>query len=876
MRKIYGFLWVLLTLLYVEGTDLYAQYSYRQTPLLEVVEDLSEKSNFLILYREPMLSGITVTFSAKENELFQKLKQSLEATPLDIKIDTELQQIVFFKRKKGSLDKLKLITGQVIDAATGERLPYATISWQTPEGRKGIATNQAGEFAISTKKIKRNTLIRASYLGYEPLEIRLINSFTSETGNLIFRLNPVYSFGKEVVVNGFYKYTYNESAINTIELSQGSILGESNTIKSLQMLPSVSMGPAMSDGIHLRGSPEDGFQLLLDGVSLYNHTHLFGLFDNFNSDALQTGGLYYDIVPAYYQAPTGGTLSLITREGSLNQFKTQAGLSNTSARATVEGPLKKGKASFLLSGRVSLIDQLDWMGNRDLVAWGLDVDRPKKLIADTLRQVNKNLVQVNGTDAFFYDLHSKLYSESPGGTRYSISAYRGEDRLSVQGNRLFRSFDSSTNTGATELLPVKTENNWSNTKFSLQMETRLSESLFSTSRAGFSVFKTYFHKDDFTYTQVNPLNGSLESFTSALEIESILNELILNQDVEWVNGYQIVKAGFSYQYFTGEYLEDSFERPFYFQKRNAHQLDGYLQFDMRLNQFAEMNTGLRTSFYTSGNYLNWSPRARLRLFPYSIIQIGGGYSRNFQYVNKISFANVLSSDVWVMVNEEQPPTSVENITAGVYFEGGSLFRFHVEAYLKQYDHLRLHEIDTYSINRAFNATPWFSGNSAEGKGMEFLLTNKIGWLQMSNSFSISRMELQNKEINDGKPFPADWDRKYQYSSIVNVSLPKRVTVRLNQIIASGQPDKLAVSGASNDRLGWYYRTDLSINYTHKKDNRSIEAGFTVYNLFNRSNPWYREISFALDETGTIDRFLTLPSTVYDLGFQPSFSLSVRF
>ncbi len=876
MRKIYGLLWVLLALLCAEGTDLYAQFSYDQTPLIEVVGDLHEKSGYLILYREPMLSGIEVSFSANENDVLQKLKQSLEFTPLDIKIDDELRQVVFFRRKKGSLDRMELVTGQVIDAVTGERLPYATISWQTPEGREGLAANEAGEFAISTSRIRRNTLIRASYLGYEPLEIRLINSFTSETGNLIFRLNPVYSVGKEVVVNGIYQYTDNESAISTIELSQGSILGEPNTIKSLQMLPSVGAGPAMSGGINVRGSPEDGFQLLLDGISLYNHTHLFGLFDNFNSDALQTGGMYYDVVPAYYQAPSGGTLSLITREGSLNQFKTQVGLSNTSARATLEGPLKKGSASFLLSGRISLIDQLNWMGNRDLVSWGLDVDRPKEVISDSLSQIRKDLVQVSGTGADFYDIHGKLYAETSRGTRYSVSAYRGEDRLMVQGDRLFRSFDTSTSTGATELIPVETENNWSNTKLSLQVETRLSEKFFSTTRAGGSVFKTYFSKDDFTYTQVNPLNGSLESFTSALEIESILNELIVHQDFEWVDGYQMAKAGFSYQYYTGEYFEDSFERPFYFQKRDAHQLDGYVQLDLRYHRFAEMNAGLRTSFYTSGNYLNWSPRIRLRLFPYSFVQIGGGYSRNFQYVNKISFANVLSSDVWVMVNEEQPPASVDNISAGVYLDGGSLIRFHAEAYLKRYNHLRLHEIDTYSVSRAFNTTPWFSNNSAEGKGVEFLLSNQIGGLQMSNSFSISRMEIQNVEINEGEPFSAEWDRQYQYSGIANLSLSEKIAVRLNQIITSGQPDKLAVFGASEERLGWYYRTDLSVSYTHTNDIRSIEAGISVYNLFNRSNPWYREISFVLDETGTIDRFLTLPTTVYDLGFQPSFSLSIRF
>lgn len=120
-----------------------------------------------------------------------------------------------------------------------------------------------------------------------------------------------------------------------------SPLGESNAVRSLQMLPAVSMNTALNDGINIRGSSSDGFHVLLDGLTVYNQSHLFGLLDAMNADVLKSSGFYYDVTPAQYQAPLGGTLSLITRTGSINDFRSSFGISNTALKSTVEGPLIK-------------------------------------------------------------------------------------------------------------------------------------------------------------------------------------------------------------------------------------------------------------------------------------------------------------------------------------------------------------------------------------------------------------------------------------------------------------------------------------------------------------------------------------------------------
>ena len=111
-------------------------------------------------------------------------------------------------------------------------------------------------------------------------------------------------------------------------------------------------------------------------MPIYNQSHLFGLFDAFNAEALQTVGFYYGVAPAEYQAPPGGTLAFRTRPGARTEAHVTAEASPTAVSGTVEGPLADGRGSWLVSARHSYLDALPWLGSDDLVAQGLDVGRP--------------------------------------------------------------------------------------------------------------------------------------------------------------------------------------------------------------------------------------------------------------------------------------------------------------------------------------------------------------------------------------------------------------------------------------------------------------------------------------------------------------------
>lgn len=867
---------IFLIIAFTPGKTL-GQYNYDNEPLIQVIEDIQNHTPYRFLYREAMISDIRVTFRAENQNVIEKLSSALKLKSIALKVDTSRYQAVIHRNSESNTGKKVTISGQVIDAKTGERLPFATISWSSDGNVEGVAGNEAGTFHFTHTFKEPEITIKSSYVGYSTEKLVLDLEENSNISDLNFRLEPAFVGGNEVIITGMNYYsTIDTSLQHSIDIGTFSPLGETNSIRALQQLPAVNMNTALDNGLNVRGSPADGFRVLLDGITIYNQSHLFGLLDSFNADALQTGGMFYDITPAQYQAPPGGTLSFYTKTGSLNKIQGTAGISNTSARLTLEGPIIKGSGSWLISGRNSYMNTVDWLNNSSLIEWGLDVDRSREVLSSELVNIESRLVRPVDSDARFFDLHGKVYFEGETGNRFILSGYYGQDNTEQQSNRVFRSFDSN-NGSRIELRPVETDNNWSNAAGSIQFQSPLSPSAYSYSSGGFSIYDTDFGKDDFTYTRFNEITDSFQLFTYPFEIKSIINEIKAEQRFDFSFWDMTWSFGGAYHYYSGEYYEDSFDRPGFFTQTTAHRVDVYSQVDITKFKWIDIFGGNRTHFYSNGNFLKFSPRVKAKLFPKANISASIGYSKNYQFLNQISLSNIISSDIWILANDLQPPAAVDYYSAGIYFKPFNHTHFQIEAYRKDYEHMRLHEINTFSLNNTFSGSPWFSNNSGEGEGVEFYLRNQFTHFALSQSFTVAQMQLQNPVINNGKSFYVDWDRRYRYGTTLELYPTSHFSVFLSWMYATGNPNKLAVFGPSNEqRLDDYMRADLSIEYRKNFRAASLKASFSVYNLTDRKNPWYRELSLVIDRSSNQNRFSNVPVEVYDLGIQPSFNLSLSF
>jgi hypothetical protein len=851
-----------------------------RTPLKEIIYTIQDQTGYYFLFRESQVAGINLSLSVEGNDaefILGQLKSALIRENLDLVIDEQRKQILLVDslNENENLRSVR-ISGYIVDAVSGERLPYASISWQHEGKLKGVTSNTSGLFTLQEDTDDSVLNVTFSYLGFEKRTLTIHPDESPVISDLTIRLEPNPLTGKEIVISGYSGYNPSDSLLAGImRTDRFNPLGEANSIRAIQSLPSVSNGAAINNGLNIRGSTPDGFRVLLDGMSIFNQSHLFGLLDSFNPDAIQSAGFYYGVSPAHIDTPTGGTLNLITRTGSMNKIGFSTGVSNTSVNATLDGPVRDS-GSWLFSARSSYMDMVSWFNNRDLIRWGLDIDRPRKSTGN-LSDFTDNVLRSGNQKALFYDFHGKFYLEGRNADRFIISGYLGGNDISQTAQRRTRSLSGDSRFIFED---VESRNEWMNALASIRYERELNSSIFSSTLLGISAYTTDFGKDDFIYNRISDSGGS-ESvlvFVYPFRNRSAMNEFRFHQDLQLNWNTLTTNAGANWNYYYAEYSEQSFDRPTYSSQTGAHLVDFYMQNRWEPNTFIELQGGIRGHYFSLGNKFLAAPRARLSLKPVPLINIYGGYSKNYQFLHKVTLQNNTTADVWTLSTANQPPAESSQFLAGFSLAPFSWFYFQTEAYIKEYQNLRSHELNTRSLANTFSEVPWFYQNDGDAKGIEFLLRTYLNRVILTQTYTLSEMSLKNPFLLSGESFFADWDRTHAYSASMEFSMAEGLDLFLSWLMMSGAPNKLFTFGTdtSTERLESYQRLDTGISYTGSVRNSILKAEFTLYNVLNRENVWYRDYAFNFDDSQPVPRLSPVPVDVLDLGLQPSFKVSVSF
>lgn len=873
-RSFFGFVLILL----VSVSSAFSQdFNFQNEPVIEIFNEIQEETEYSFLYRESLVSGLNLTLTTSAETLVNDLTRALDSIELTVRVDSIGRQFLVLPQQPPQAESVTVsISGQVVDAKTGERLPFSTIAWREDETLRGTAVSQAGHFQMKVETDQPTLTLEASYVGYEKSSVTLDLDSVNQINDLTIRLQPQAVTGSEIVIIGNTYYAPQDSSLTgLIKTDRFSPLGEGNAVRALQVLPSVAPTTAMNEGLNIRGSTPDGFHLELDGITIFNQSHLFGLLDSFNEDAVLNSGFFYNVAPAHINAPIGGKLSLTTRSGSLNDVNATASLSNTSFRATAGGPLKKGQSSWLVSGRTSYMNQLNWFNNDKLIQWGLDISRAKTNESNN-PNINTELVTPLNSDVIYFDLHNKFYWEQQDGSRSMASLYFGGDRTSHLANRLTRNNSFEERFRDVE---VETENRWNNFAFSGQHQRSLSSSVYSNTTLALSAYETYFSKDDFLYTNTTHIGESVQStvFTYPLTNRSTMNRAKINQTFDITTDNFNFKTGLSGIYHRGEYQESSFERSQFYSRVSSIQADLFLQTDFSPIDFINLQTGVRIHYYSVGNYFKLSPRLKADFFENKKISFNLGYSKNHQFINRVGFSNAVTADVWILSSEDQPPSSVDQVTAGLYLKPFRRVYFQVEGYLKRYENLRSHELNARSLTSTFNDSPWFFQNDGNGKGIEFLARTWTQFFSLTQTYTLASIKLQNEFLNDGEEFYAPWDRRHSATTNLSLNIFPGIQLFASYIIASGSlTGTFDFATGETTRLGTYQRLDLSALFSKSIGTANISAKISVFNALDQQNPWYMEYQPVIVTRNTVPAIRSEIVTVYDLGIQPSFEIKINF
>jgi hypothetical protein len=754
------------------------------------------------------------------------------------------------------------LSGYIKDSESGETLIGANIR-QEDNPANGTVTNTYGFYSITLPEGKYRFVF--SYLGYQN-EIKEINLDTNATLNVAL-LSGIQM--QEVVVSA--KEDQEDENVQSTSMGKVSLpteqikvlpalLGEVDILKTIQLLPGVSAAGEGSAGFYVRGGGADQNLVLLDEAVVYNSGHFLGFFSVFNSDAIKNTTLIKGGIPAVYGGRLSSVLDIQMKEGNNQHFAAEGGIGLISSRLTLEGPIVKEKSSFLISARRT---------------YGFDLAQP--LIAKT---------DFAGTNYFFYDLNAKINYQFSQKDRLYLSGYFGRDVLTIaQRDRDFQFKLPYGNSTATLRW-----NHLFNDKLFFNLSAIYNDYQF---KAGFD--QQEFHFDVFSGVRDAGIKLDFDYFPST---------------------HHLIKTGLHGTYHrltpnivTGNAGETEFvstAKPKY-----ANEFAAYVQDDWRITDWLLINFGFRgTLFQQTGPYTSkitgktfksgevvktfgsFEPRIFINTSLGLNSSLKGGITSTTQYLHLVSnSSSTLPADVWVPSSEIVRPQHGVQYAVG-YFQNlqNNGYEASIEAYYKSLrDQIDYRE--SFVDNSVDQVEDEFVFGKGKAYGLEFFLRKNKGDLNGWIGYTLSRTERAFPDIEEGRIFPATYDRTHDMSVVMNYVLTPKLTAGLVFIYATGRTytpiERLyVISGdlqtdygpRNSQRLEPYHRMDISLTWTPKGNtNKNFKSNwvFSIYNVYNRKNTFFTYTDYETDlEMGEatikalkVSIFPILPSVTWNFNWK---------
>ncbi len=761
--------------------------------------------------------------------------------------------------KDDGTDNRKTISGHIIDKNTGEDLIGATIYVNEIGG--GTITNVYGFFSISLDPGSYE--IQFSYVGYEPISKTIE---LKENQTIDVELSPKSEVLEEVVVKGeaknanITKTEMSVTKINTRSIKKiPALMGEVDIIKAIQLLPGVQATAEGSSGFSVRGGAPDQNLILLDEATVYNASHLMGFFSVFNNDAIKDIKLYKGDIPAAYGGRLSSLLDVRMKDGNNKKFSGTGGIGTISSRLTLEAPLEKDKASFIISGR--------------------------RTYADIFLKLSKD-EQLRNNTIYFYDLNAKVNYKINDNNRVYVSSYYGKD--------VFKNDDFKMG--------------WGNQTQTIRWNHLFSKRLFSNFTLIRSKFDYYLGVPE----------GEANSFTW----ESVLRDYSMRADFSYFpNSKNSIKAGFSTTYHDFEpgsafgTGEETIFTEYIVPENYALESGIYLSNEQKIGQLLTLKYGLRFSLfnnigkgtiynydknyekidstvYPKGEFYNTyygiEPRFGLTYLLNERSSIKASYSRTRQYIHLATNSTAGTPlDVWFPSSPNVKPQIADQVALG-YFKNfkDNTIEASVEAYYKfNQNAIDFKDHAQLLLNREMEGELRYG--DAWSYGAEFLiklnLTKLNGWV----SYTWSRTWREFKDINNGKKYPAPYDRPNDVSVVLNYQLSERITIGANWVYMTGLPVSFPTgrfeygnviapvySDRNSYRLPDYHRLDVSFTLKGKEKPGKKwhgEWNLSIYNAYGRKNAWV--INFESEENNPNEKYAEM---TYLFGIVPSITYNFHF
>lgn len=761
------------------------------------------------------------------------------------------------------------ISGTVVDSKTNNPLYLASVAI---EGSNiGDATDINGNFLFNVEE--GSYTLSCTFVGYQTYT-KKINVKDNITLNIKLKPKVVSSDVFEVTSKNIDK---NVSSVNigVVELPVKKleklpvVFGEADILKTIQLLPGVQSGGEGSNTFFVRGGGSDQNLITLDGATIYNPSHAAGFFSVFNTNIINSAEIYKGGMAPEYGSRMSSVIDVKTKDGSKEEYKGKLGVGLLSSHVLVEGPIQKGKSSFIFGAR--------------------------RTYADLIIKPFSKGTDFEGTNTYFYDLNGKLSFTLGKKDFLTITGFYSKDIFNFNPDKSSIGYNMNWKNavGVINWSHFFTNNLTLNTSakiidYKLQLdghESAYSMDLYSGVR-DYSISSKLTWKinnnntikvgADYTHHTFKPHSVSASSLGTQFDINKIDNyyasdaSAFVQHEVEFLDKFKIL-YGLRYNYYAHI-------GPF-----TRYQIDNYFNFN-------NIDSTIYKPFQTIKGYHLLEPRFNFRYSIDSSQSIKFSYTLNRQGANMVPMSSmILPTDVWYPATELIKPQMSNQISLG-YFKNflDNKIETSIELYYKKMNNLLESNIYANFVN-SYHTNPDYMFIFGEGQsyGIELFANKNYGNLTGWISYTLSKTTRNFEQINNGEPFYARYDRRHDISILLDYKLNDKWSFSTVWVYFTGNavtlPNSFYIINGSivveyGDYNGWrmpnYHRLDLSANWKviDKKNLKGL-LNFSIYNAYSRKNAYM--ISFVPEtnddgimqyKANKITIFPILPSISFNLEF----------
>lgn len=709
--------------------------------------------------------------------------------------------IVFTFVLHKSFSQTVSVSGYVIDSITGESLIGANI--YTDNFKNYTSTNNYGHFNIISSL---NNCICISYVGYTKVRFCLTSIDTVLTIKLIpdNKIDEIKIIGKRDKNRYLGMHSLDSKSIKLLPV----IAGETDVLKTIQLLPGIQGGIEGTSGFHVRGSSPDQNLILVDGVPVYNVNHLFGVFSVFNTDAINNVQVYKGIFPAQYGGRIASVVDITMKEGNNQKYHGNLSIGLISSKFLFEGPLKSEKTSFLFTARRTYFDlfmvPVLWLLNNREFTGGY----------------------------YFYDINAKINHRLNSNNRLYFSMYTGKDKYYLRGNEKY--YD---NDGNVFFDKSRNNTNWNNLTTLLRLNKNFNIKHF----VNIAVSYTKYALENYEMWESEKQKDTLQNKT---EFEQKQISKIIDYSLAFDGNYSVTKW-YSLKYGSKQtfhkfkpgndllfisdidqmlLVDTSFNGTSYY----TSELNNYIESEIKLGIF-EANIGIRHTYYHTNekNYNVFEPRLLVNLNISEHVTFRAGYANNYQFIHLLTKSTIgFPTDQWLPVTSSVLPVFAKQISAGVEFKLND-YKLSIDYFDKKMENL-LEFKEAASIANWEELVTQGKGNAW---GFEFFLSKETGKLNRWLSYTYSVSNRRFNELNFGKTFPYKYDRKHDLKIVGIKNLVKSGNCQQIGCLQPVMPTHLQPKNINrqNQRIGNSCSTvtPCPMNYNILKTVTICECQYTI-------------------------------------------------